>query len=262
MNKEYFVKGQYLIVLDDEGNIKLKNKTNNPKGLLERENRLEQINNKLEGREKLIFSLPDAIMKREDTLEEAKEHYTKYLNMDNRLKEFLVWGNVLSLSLTLVSIANEALASEMLQNCALECTFLIVLNGTVHVIEKKIRAKQKIYTKKMSEINEQLANYQQNLTNIKEEAYELRSLKKNIPLDALKEEKPLQEGVVYSFNLKEPEERKVSKKRLEEQKHLLESLAKLVRENPKMSLQEVKENYAEVYEKEEDLCLKLFKKDL
>ena len=119
MNKEYFVKGQYLIVLDDEGNIKLKNKTNNPKGLLERENRLEQINNKLEGREKLIFSLPDAIMKREDTLEEAKEHYTKYLNMDNRLKEFLVWGNVLSISLTLVSIANEALASDMLQNCAL-----------------------------------------------------------------------------------------------------------------------------------------------
>ena len=59
MNKEYFVAKDKLVVMDEQGNIDIRNRMNNPKEILEQENVLEE---KIKGREDLILdSFPEAI---------------------------------------------------------------------------------------------------------------------------------------------------------------------------------------------------------
>ena len=72
MNKEYFVAKDKLVVMDEQGNIDIRNRMNNPKEILEQENVLEE---KIKGREDLILdSFPEAILKKQKALAKEKDN--------------------------------------------------------------------------------------------------------------------------------------------------------------------------------------------
>ena len=265
MNKEYFITGKHLVVLDDEGNIRLKNRPNNPQALLERENRLEQINKEIAKREELIFAFPKAISKKEQSLAELDKQYKKYVALENKIKEAHINGNLLSLLISGIIFANQSLVSSMFINFGLEVTFLFLTNYASRILKKNVWNKQKSVSGKMDEINELLGNYQTNLTKIKEETYHLNyekeSIRSNENLPFL-ENAPLKEGVIYHLTTPDNLENVMTKEQLEKQKNLLQTLAHLLEKDPDILDKEILNTYPDIMIQGEDLSLKLFKKDL
>lgn len=95
MNKEYFVAKDKLVVMDEQGNIDIRNRMNNPKEILEQENVLEE---KIKGREDLILdSFPEAILKKQKALAKEKDNLQKYISRERKISEVKTWSNIIAI---------------------------------------------------------------------------------------------------------------------------------------------------------------------
>ena len=179
MNKEYFVTKDKLVVMDEQGNIDIRNRMSNPKEILEQENERDE---KIKGREKLILgSFPEAILKKQKELAKEKASLKKYINRERKICEIKIWSNTIATLGGLALLSSQPFSEALLINYAIGGVGLISLNVVLFSMREKVIKKQKIYIQKEKYLEGQLLNYQNNLSNIKKETYDLN--KSEIYLD-------------------------------------------------------------------------------
>ena len=131
------------------------------------------------------------------------------------------------------------------------------------IIGENVIEKQKLYAPKEKDLEEQLLNYQNNLSKIKKVTYNLNK-EEFYSFEQLVESKENENeelGIIYDISPSSKEE-KSEKERLVEQRKLLQTLAILTKKNPDFSLEEIIQNSPELTKENKELCLKLVKKDL
>lgn len=261
MNKEYFVTKDKLVVMDEQGNIDIRNRMSNPKEILEQENERDE---KIKGREKLILgSFPEAILKKQKELAKEKASLKKYINRERKICEIKIWSNTIATLGGLALLSSQPFSEALLINYAIGGVGLISLNVVLFSMREKVIKKQKIYIQKEKYLEGQLLNYQNNLSNIKKETYDLNKSEIYLDEESIKfkestKEKP---GVIYEvFSFSKDDESE--KKRLVEQRKLLQNLATLTKKNPDFSLEEIIQRSPELSSENKELYLKLVKKDL
>lgn len=263
MNKEYFVAKDKLVVMDEQGNIDIRNRMNNPKEILEQENVLEE---KIKGREDLILdSFPEAILKKQKALAKEKDNLQKYINRERKISEVKTWSNIIAILGGFALFSSQPFSEDLLIDCVIGGLGLATLNAVLSAVQEKVALKQEIYIQKEKYLEGQLLNYQNNLSKIKKEAYSLNSDKEVLYLT--KETKDFKEndkekiGVIYEI-LPSSKDEESEKKKLVERRKLLQNLAALSKKNPDFSLEEIIQNSPELTKENKELCLKLVKKDL
>lgn len=261
MNKEYFVTKDKLVVMDEQGNIDIRNRMGNPKEILEQENKL---NEKIKGREDLILdSFPEAILKKKKALAKEQASLQKYINRERKICQFKMWSNILAILGGFTLLSSQPFSEALLINYVMGGIGLISLNVVLLSMREKVIKKQEIYIQKERYLEGQLLNYQNNLSTIKKEAYDLNKEELCLGEESIKFKESAKEklGVIYevsSFSKEDESE----KKRLVEQRKLLQNLANLTKKNPDFSLEEIIQNSPELSNENKELCLKLVKKDL
>ena len=197
MNKEYFVTKDKLVVMDEQGNIDIRNRMSNPKEILEQENERDE---KIKGREKLILgSFPEAILKKQKELAKEKASLKKYINRERKICEIKIWSNTIATLGGLALLSSQPFSEALLINYAIGGVGLISLNVVLFSMREKVIKKQKIYIQKEKYLEGQLLNYQNNLSNIKKETYDLNKSEIYLDEESIKfkestKEKP---GVIY-----------------------------------------------------------------
>ena len=261
MNKEYFITKDKLVVMDEQGNIDVRKRTNNSKEILKQENVLEE---KIKGREDLILgSFPEAIKKKQQELAKVKARLQRYMDIERYITIIKNLSNITVVLGGLILFSSQPLSTEILVGFIIGGICLTSLNVVFGIIEPNVIEKQKLYAPKEKDLEEQLLNYQNNLSKIKKETYNLNK-EEFYSFEQLVESKENENeelGIIYEISPSSKEE-KSEKERLIEQRKLLQTLAILTKKNPDFSLEEIIQNSPELTKENKELCLKLVKKDL
>lgn len=142
MNKEYFVAKDKLVVMDEQGNIDIRNRMNNPKEILEQENVLEE---KIKGREDLILdSFPEAILKKQKALAKEKDNLQKYISRERKISEVKTWSNIIAILGGFALFSSQPFSEDLLIDCVIGGLGLATLNAVLSAVQERVALKQEI----------------------------------------------------------------------------------------------------------------------